>query len=132
VAEAFFDTNVLLYLLSREAEKAERAEVLLASGGVISVQVLTEFASVARRKLGMAFAEIREILTTIRALLRVAPVDTETHDLALDLAERYGFAFHDALIVAAASRADCAVLYTEDLQPGQKIGPLTVRSPFHG
>ena len=50
-AETFFDTNVLLYLLSAEQAKAERAEELLAAGGTISVQVLNEFASVALRKL---------------------------------------------------------------------------------
>jgi predicted nucleic acid-binding protein len=51
--DSFFDTNVLLYLLSNDAAKADRAEALLASGGVVSVQVLNEFASVAKRKLVM-------------------------------------------------------------------------------
>ena len=58
--EAFLDTNVLLYLLSRDAAKADRAEALVVAGGVISVQVLNEFASVASRKLEMSWAEIRE------------------------------------------------------------------------
>ena len=49
----FFDTNVLLYLLSEDVAKADRAEDLLADGGVISVQVLNEFAAVASRKLGL-------------------------------------------------------------------------------
>jgi predicted nucleic acid-binding protein len=48
--ETFFDTNVLLYLLSEDAAKADRAEELIANGGVISVQVLNEFAVVASRK----------------------------------------------------------------------------------
>ena len=38
--EAFFDTNVLLYLLSGDNTKADRAEELVAEGGTISVQVL--------------------------------------------------------------------------------------------
>ena len=46
-AENFFDTNVILYLLSADTGKADRAEVLLTAGGTISVQVLNEFASVA-------------------------------------------------------------------------------------
>ena len=57
-AESFFDTNILFYLLSNDAEKADRAERLLASGGVVSVQVLNEFASVASRKLAMTISEI--------------------------------------------------------------------------
>ena len=51
-AESFFDTNILLYLLSGESDKADRAEVVLVKGGIISVQVLNEFAAVASRKLG--------------------------------------------------------------------------------
>jgi predicted nucleic acid-binding protein len=46
-AETFFDTKILLYLLSEDAAKADRMEELIANGGVISVQVLNEFAAVA-------------------------------------------------------------------------------------
>ncbi len=129
-ADAFFDTNLLLYLLSEETAKAEQAEALLASGGAISVQVLNEFASVALRKLAMTVAEIREVLATIRAVCRVRPIDLETHGLALDLVERYRFSIYDGLILAAASQAGCSVLYTEDLQHGQKVGGLTIQNPF--
>ena len=38
----FFDTNVLLYLLSEDSHKADRAEAIIAMGGVISVQVLRD------------------------------------------------------------------------------------------
>lgn len=131
-ADSFFDTNVLLYLLSKDATKADRSEALLASGGVVSVQVLNEFASVASRKLAMTIAEIREILSTIRAACAVMPLDIETHDLGLDIAERHRFSIYDALIVAAAMRAGCAILYTEDLQQGQVIEKLQIRNPFVG
>jgi len=50
-AEPFFDTSVLLYLLSGDAAKADRVETLLSGQGVVSVQVLNEFAAVALRKL---------------------------------------------------------------------------------
>jgi predicted nucleic acid-binding protein len=129
-AEVFFDTNLLLYLLSDEAAKAQKAEELLASGGVISVQVLNEFASVAIRKLAMTVAGTRDVLATIRAVCRVRPVDVETHELALDLVERYQFSLYSSLILAAAARAGCAVLYTEDLQHGQQVGRLLVQNPF--
>lgn len=129
-ADRFFDTNVLLYLLSKDAAKADRAEVLLASGGVVSVQVLNEFASVASRKLAMTIPEIREILSTIRVVCSVKPLDIETHKLGLDVAERYGFSIFDGMIIAAALRAECVVLYTEDLQQGQMIDQLTIQNPF--
>jgi len=69
--DTFFDTNVLLCLLSGDATKADCAEALVAAGGIISVQVLNEFASVASRKFGMSWPEIREVLETIRAVCRV-------------------------------------------------------------
>jgi predicted nucleic acid-binding protein len=130
--DAFFDTNLLLYLLSEDAAKADRAEALLASGGVISVQVLNEFASVATRKLKMGIAEVREVLATIRAVCSVKPVDIETHELALDLVERYRFSVYDGLILAAAALAGCTVLYTEDLRHRQRVDGVTISNPFAG
>ena len=130
--DSFFDTNVLLYLLSKDAAKADRAEALLASGGVVSIQVLNEFASVASRKLAMTIPEIREILSTIQGVCIVKPLDIETHKLGLDVAERYGFSIYDGMIVAAAVRAECTILYTEDLQQGQMIAKLQIRNPFVG
>jgi predicted nucleic acid-binding protein len=128
--EVFFDTNVLLYLLSNDAAKADRAEALLAAGGVISVQVLNEFASVAIGKKAVNFAELREILSTIREICTVTVVDIETHERGLDIAERCHFSIYDSLIVAAALRAGCSTLYSEDLQHGQTIDQLTIRNPF--
>ena len=130
-AEAFYDTNVLLYLLSAEPIKADCAESLLAQGGCISVQVLNEFAAAAIRKLGLSWADIREVLDVVRAVCKVDPVTVETHDRAITIAERYGFNFYDALIVAAALLAGCSTLYSEDLQAGQKIeGTLRIVNPF--
>jgi predicted nucleic acid-binding protein len=130
--DSFFDTNVLLYLLSKDTAKADRAEALLASGGVVSIQVLNEFASVASRKLAMTIPEIREILSTIQRVCIVKPLDIETHKLGLELAERYGFSIYDGMIVAAAVRAECTILYTEDLQQGQMIAKMQIRNPFVG
>jgi predicted nucleic acid-binding protein len=129
-ADVFLDTNVLLYLLSSEPSKADRAEELISQGGVISVQVLNEFASVATRKLSMTVAEVREVLSTVRTSCDVVPLSTQTHDLALDFAERYHLSLFDALIIAAAALAECRTLYSEDMQHGQKIEGLTIRNPF--
>jgi predicted nucleic acid-binding protein len=129
-ADAFLDTNILLYLMSGDAAKADRAENLIAAGGVISVQVLNEFASVASRKLAMQVAEIREVLSVVRAVCSVEPISEATHDLALDLVERFQLSFYDGLIVAAAALASCRILYSEDMQHGQRIESVTIRNPF--
>ena len=130
-ASFFFDTNILLYLLSGDNEKAACVEAIVSKNGIISVQVLNEFASVASRKLGMTYAEIREYLVTIRAVCDVRPLTVETHLLGLDIAERYGFSFYDSLIVGAALLADCSTLYSEDMQHGQKIeNSIVIANPF--
>lgn len=129
--EDFFDTNVLLYLLSADAAKADRAEELLALGGTISVQVLNEFVAVASRKLRMSWIEIREVLAQIRAVCPVVPMGVETHERALQIAERYGLSIYDALIVSAALLAGCKTLHSQDMQHGQVIARrLTIRNPF--
>jgi predicted nucleic acid-binding protein len=128
-ADTFFDTNVLLYLVSGDAVKADRAEELLTNGGSISVQVLNEFASVATRRYGVEIEKIREVLSVIRAVCSIKPLDVETHELGLELAERYRYSIYDSMIVAAALRAGCSTLFSEDLQDGQKMGTLTIRNP---
>jgi predicted nucleic acid-binding protein len=129
--ETFFDTHVLLYLLSGDAAQADRAETVVAAGGVISVQVLNEFASVASRKLGMSWTEIRQVLETVRAICHVVPVSLETYDCGFALSERYGFSIYDSMILASALLAGCKILFTEDLQDGQSIDSrLIVRNPF--
>ena len=130
--EVFYDTNVVLYLLSEDTAKADRAEELLSSGGRVSVQVLNEFAAVAYRKLGMGWTEIGEILAAVRAVCPVEPIAIETHERGLAVAVRYGLNVYDAMIVASALLAGCKLLYSEDLQHGQIFErQLTVRNPFN-
>jgi len=130
-AERFIDTNILLYLLSADETKADRAEEELSTGGIISVQVLNEFASVASRKLIMSITEIREALAEIRAVFHVVPISEQTHDIGLRVAEKHGLSVYDAMIVASALLAGCKILLSEDMQHGQTLdGRLEVRNPF--
>ena len=92
----------MLYLLSGDAAKADRVETLLSGRGVVSVQVLNEFAVVALRKLKMPLNDIREILDTIRAVCAVEPITVETHDRGLAVFERYKFSLYDSMLIAAA------------------------------
>ena len=130
-AEAFFDTSVLLYLLSADTKKADKVEALLAESGVISVQVLNEFTAVAISKLAMPLRDIREVLDTVRYIYRTDALTVEDHDRAGDIVERYKFSFYDSVIIASALRAQCGVLYSEDLQNGQVIEKqLRITNPF--
>lgn len=128
----FFDTNVLVYVVGERDDRTAPAEALVASGGVVSVQVLNELVSVVRRKLGMTWDEIGEALAAIRTLCpSPVPLTIETHEAALRIAAQYGYHIYDALVAAAALEAECTTLYSEDLQDGQVIdGRLTIRNPF--
>lgn len=129
---AFFDTNVLVYVVGQKDERTVTAEALLAEGGIVSVQVLNELASVSRRTLAMSWEEISDALAAIRVLCpSPVPLTINTHDSGIRIAAKYGFQLYDALIAAAALEAECTTLYSEDFQDGQVIeGRLEVRNPF--
>lgn len=129
-ADVFFDSNIALYLLSADDARADRAETLLAGGGVISVQVLNEFVAVARRKFAVPWPAIDETLSVLRQLCRVEPLTLAMHERALGLARRNGLPIYDALIAAAAIESGCRTLYSEDFQHGQRFAGLTIRNPF--
>jgi len=131
-ARDFFDTNVLIYAVGKNDPRASRAEALLAGGGIVSIQSLNEFVSVARRKLGMPWKEVKEMLDIICVLCPdPVPISLDTHRGAVAIAEKYGYSIYDALIASAALEAGCKTLYSEDLQDGQIINrQLTIRNPF--
>lgn len=126
----FLDTNLLVYAQTSDPRSAAARQAILA-GGVISVQVLNEFAAVLRRKFKRDWDEIEEAVTDVRTSLDpVRPVSIETHEAAVGLAKRHGFSFYDALIVASALEAKCDTLLTEDLQAGRNIQGLTIVNPL--
>ncbi len=131
-AETFFDTNVLVYATAEDDWRAPVAATLLAGGGVVSVQVLNEFASVARRKLNWSWPDVANALAAFRALLGVPlPISLATHEAALAVARRDGLNIYDALIVASALEGRCSTLLSEDMRDGRVIaGGLTIRNPF--
>jgi len=127
----FIDSNVLLYLASGDAVKADRAEQIVRDGGTISVQVLNEITNVARRRMGLSWAETEAFLSLIRGLLLVRPVTVQVHETGLALAQRYGLSIYDAMIAAAALLDDAATLWSEDMQHGMVLdGRLTIANPF--
>ena len=123
---------MLIYAVAENDPRSTQAEELLSSGGVLSVQILNEFVSVARRKILMPWSEVTEALDAFRVLCPAPlPITIEMHEAALKIAEKHGYHIYDALVVAAALEAGCSTLYSEDLHDGQTIdGQLTIRNPF--
>lgn len=131
----FVDTNVLLYAEDpTDPAKREIARQLIRSTlftriGRLSTQVLIEFFAVATRKLGLDAAMARRRVEIYSS----APVLKPTLDdvlAAIDLHRLHRLSIWDALIIRSAHASGCSVLYTEDLQHGQRFDGLEVIDPF--
>ena len=129
-ANVAFDSNVVLYLLSADAHKAEQAAQLLSGKGIISVQVLNEDANVMRRKWQMDWDEIEEFLALVTSVCAVHPLTLAVQQRGLAIARTHQFSLYDAMIIAVASEAGCDVLYSKDMQHGFRLGGLQIRNPF--
>ena len=130
MAKPFIDSNVVLYLFSSDTLKADRTESLLQSGGLISVQVLNEVASVCLRKLKMTWEDVDAVLETLKSTCEVLPVTLASHEKAVGLAKRFQISLYDANIAATAILCGADTLFSEDLQNGMSMDSLTVVNPF--
>jgi predicted nucleic acid-binding protein len=128
----FFDTNTLLYATHPTDPKGDIVRsLLLSKTGVISVQVLNEFVNVARRKLKQEWGEVEIALYKLMELCpEPRAISFDTHTLAVNISKRYRYSIYDGLILAAATEALCSVVYSEDMQDGQRIDTVTIRNPF--
>jgi predicted nucleic acid-binding protein len=132
----FFDTNILLYSISRaddEAIKRERAVTLLdEDGGALSVQVLQEFYVQATRGTRPDPLPHGIAAGLIRTWMRFAVQDVSVSVLlqALDLKVAHGFSYWDSAIIAAAKTLGCRTLYSEDMVHGREVEGVLIVNPF--
>ena len=131
----FIDTNVWVYALSAQNHAKKKAAVNLIAKSYredvicVSSQVLKEFANFAFKKTTKSAAEINAMLTKIGSYSFVA----DTKELIADGVigkETWQVGFYDALMIAAANKAGCSTIFTEDLNNGQKYGNVTAVNPF--
>ena len=127
---AFVDSNIVLYLISGDTRKSSEAERLLQNAPKVSVQVLNEFVSVARRKHKVEWQTVVSTLDLIHSVCEVLPLTPEAQILAVHISKNAMLDIYDANIVASAELAGCTVLYTEDLNHRQRIGRVEIRNPF--
>ena len=135
--KAFLDTNILVYAADRsEPAKCRAARDLILRltkerPPCISTQVAQEFFVTVTRKMGAAPLAARDLDLALKGFEHVV-VDFEDIPAAIDGHILWRVSFWDALIVTAARKSKCAVLYTEDLNDGQTLGGVRVVNPFHG
>lgn len=135
VAKVFLDTNVLVYANdSRDAAKQQRAIELVTScmrdgSGVVSTQVLQEYAVVALERLHQRLEAVLEQLRLLETL-EVVQVTPALIRRGLEFRVRHQVSYWDAAILAAAESAGCARLWSEDLAAGAEYGSVRVENPF--
>ncbi|MBN2415232.1 PIN domain-containing protein [bacterium] len=134
----FIDTTILIYSFDGTAHRKREiarniiSEALVQSNGIISYQVIQEFLNAALRKfrVPLTAADCRKYLTVVLDPLCEVYAGPGLFHQALEIAERWHYSFYDSLIIAAALQAECTVLYSEDLQRGQKLFQLEIVNPF--
>jgi predicted nucleic acid-binding protein len=135
-SKTFVDTNVFVYAIDgSEPRKRDVARRVLASGEygrfVVSAQVMGEFYVTVTRKLAERLSEEEAVngLSRLEDYPAVS-VDTALVKAAIETSRTNRISYWDGLIVAAATRAGCGRLLTEDLGDGQQIGSVRVEDPF--
>jgi predicted nucleic acid-binding protein len=132
---SFIDTNILVYAeASDEPVKQTAALALLrhlklSDSGIISTQVLQEYANVALRKMQLDANHVRKQLSAHQQFEVVQVTPAIIHG-ALDLHQTRSLSFYDALIVQAAGVSGCDTLYSEDLNGGEVINGVRIVNPF--
>ncbi len=132
---SFIDTNILIYTDDAdEPDKQKIAVSLLESGwhngnAVLSTQVLQEYFSAVTRKLKVP-ADKAQRKIELLAHLEIASIQHQDIVRAIEIHRLHSFSFWDALIVRMAQKTACAILYSEDMQNGQKIGGVEIVNPF--
>jgi predicted nucleic acid-binding protein len=128
---AFADTNVVVYAFAKDDAKVAIAEGILERQPTISVQVLSEFLSVCRVKLGMDVPTRHKLAAELIAGCNVVSLDARVVEKAMEIETQAQISYWDAQIVAAALLSGCDTLYTEDLESGRTFeGQLTIVNPF--
>ena len=133
----FVDTNVLVYewdavTVPKKQRAAEWMRALWASRtGRVSFQVLAEFYATATQKLDPV-VDRAAARRYARALLAWEPlaIDAAVVDGAWRAQDQFRLSWWDALILAAAQRAGCRTLLSEDFQDGRSYDDVTVVNPF--
>ncbi|MFA6291922.1 MAG: PIN domain-containing protein [Victivallales bacterium] len=131
----FIDTNIIIYANdSRDKKKQDIAlaltKKLMSEGnGVISTQVLQEYAHVAITRLGQDHSVVmRQII--LLGNLETVTVTADIVKRSLELQKLYQINFWDAGIIAAAETANCDSVLTEDLNTGQLYSGIRAINPF--
>jgi len=135
MARYFIDSNLVVYANDRrDSQKQNRAleilkRLMTAGNGVLSVQVLQEYANTALIKLEQESQVVIRQIKLLECLAIVAPSPASVRR-AVEMRNTYNISFWDAAIIAAAESVECDVILSEDLNAGQYYAGIQVVNPF--
>lgn len=135
MSKIFIDTNILVYSIDqKDPKKKNKARAILtrlteAHQPVISTQVIKEFYVVSTTKLKADSFIVKNIIHNFRNF-EIVNNDLELIEQAVDISTLTKLSFWDALIVAAAEKANCEYIFSEDFNPGQVYRGVLLVNPF--
>ncbi|MDU7521864.1 MAG: PIN domain-containing protein [Roseomonas mucosa] len=97
---------------------------------ILPLQTLGELFVVLTRKAKWPAAQARIAVQGWEAAYAVAPTTPPVLAEAMQLATDHRFALWDAIMLAVAAQAGCALLLSEDMQNGFVWRGVTIRDPF--
>ena len=133
----FLDSNILIYSYdSADRHKQSLAQEWIAAltlrgSAVLSVQILGEFFSTVTRRIATPLS-IEEATEAIERfdVIPTWQIDMPMVRRAISTHSRYGTTYWDSLIIAAAERAGCSAILSEDFNPGQSYHGILAVNPF--
>jgi predicted nucleic acid-binding protein len=132
----FLDTNVLVYALDvadpRKHGIGQALTVRAVAGEcAISAQVLSELSAILLQKYRSKYdaRAVVAILDALRPIPLIVP-DAAMVRRAVEAHGQYGIHFYDGMIMAAAERAGCERIWSEDLNAKQEYFGVVVENPF--
>jgi predicted nucleic acid-binding protein len=135
VSKLFLDTNILVYANDKSDPRKQILATKLVSDciaerkGVISTQVLQEYACVALHILHQDLSIIHRRLRQFQSLQLVLATPALI-SRALELHTQYQIHYWDAAILAAAEEAQCNQIYSEDFPDGAVYDKVRVVNPL--
>ena len=130
--KVFIDSNIFIYGYSNndEIKKTTTIKWLEKYDCISSTQAINELSNVFLRRYNYDVEQVKNIISEIQAYCDVRLINIDVIKHALNIHEKYGYSYYDCLMLSAAIQNNCAYIFSEDMQDGQKIDGLEIVNIF--
>ena len=136
-AYEFIDTNLLVYAYDNQAGQKQTAAKHILNRlwaertGCLSIQVLQEFYVVVTKKLSnpISAEQAMQIIADLGQWQVHQPAVADVLG-AIQIQTKHKLSFWDSLIIRSAKQLKCGIIWTEDLNDGQRIEGCLIQTPF--